>query len=114
EGGSPVVVTGGLDLSADRCQVIAEEIAHLEAARAEAVRQGHGRGPLGGGGRGGLERPRDVLADHPGPCQAFLHLLRPDAPVTILALPESIRVAASAEVLDAVERMLGAGMLSFR
>jgi DNA polymerase III subunit alpha len=114
EAGAPVVVSGGLDLSADRCQVIADEIARLEAARAEAVRQVHVRVPLESVGREGLARLRDVLADHPGPCQAFLHLLRTDATVTILALPESIRVAASAEVLDAVERMLGAGMLSFR
>ena len=114
EGGAPVVVSGGLDLSADRCQVIADEIARLEAARAEAVRQVHVRVPLESVGREGLARLRDVLADHPGPCQAFLHLLRTDATVTTLALPESIRVAASAEILDAVERMLGAGMLSFR
>ena len=74
----------------------------------------HVRVPLESVGREGLARLRDVLADHPGPCQAFLHLLRTDATVTTLALPESIRVAASAEILDAVERMLGAGMLSFR
>ncbi|HJW70900.1 MAG TPA: DNA polymerase III subunit alpha, partial [Candidatus Binatia bacterium] len=113
-GGAPVVVSGGLDLADDRCQIIADEIASLDAARAEAIRQVHVQVPLEHVGREGLQRLRDVLAEHPGPCQAFLHLLRPDTSETILALPESIRVAASAEVLDAVERVLGAGMLSFR
>jgi DNA polymerase-3 subunit alpha len=70
--------------------------------------------PLEHVGREDLERLRSVLTEHPGPCAAFLHLLRPDATETILALPDTIRVAASAEVLDAVERVLGAGMLSFR
>jgi DNA polymerase III subunit alpha len=113
-GGTPVVVTGGLDLADDRCQIIAEEIARLDLARAEAIRQVHVKVPLEHVGREDLERLRSVLTEHPGPCAAFLHLLRPDATETILALPDTIRVAASAEVLDAVERVLGAGMLSFR
>jgi len=113
-GGAPVVVTGGLDLADDRCQIIADEVASLDAARAEAIRQVHVQVPLEQVGREVLQRLRDVLAEHPGPCQAFLHLLRPGTSETILALPESIRVAASSEVLDAVERVLGAGMLSFR
>ncbi len=113
-GGTPVVVTGGLDLADDRCQIVAEEIACLDAARAEAIRQVHVKVALDHVGREDLERLRSVLAEHPGPCEAFLHLMRPDAPETILALPDTIRVAASAEVLDAVERVLGAGMLSFR
>ncbi len=112
--GTPVVVTGGLDLADDRCQIIAEEIARLDAARAEAIRQVHVRVPLAQVGREDLERLRSVLAEHPGPCSAFLHLMRPDATETILALPDTIRVAASSAVLDAVERVLGAGMLSFR
>jgi DNA polymerase-3 subunit alpha len=113
-GGTPVVVTGGLDLADDRCQVIAEEIARLDAARAEAIKQVHVKVPLAHVGREDLERLRSVLAEHPGPCSAFLHLMRADATETILALPDTIRVAASSAVLDAVERVLGAGMLSFR
>jgi len=113
-GGSPVVVTGGLDLAPDRCQVIAEEVVPLDAARAEAIKQVHVRVPLEHVGREELERLKSVLADHPGPCDTFLHLMRPDATETILALPRTIRVAANAEVLDAVEQVLGAGVLSFR
>ena len=91
-----------------------EQIARLDAARAEAIKQVHVRVPLEHVGREDLERLRGVLTQHPGPCAAFLHLLKPDATETILALPDTIRVAASAEVLDAVERLLGAGVLSFR
>ena len=111
-GGAPVVVTGGLDLADDRCQIIAEEVASLDAARAEAIRQVHVQVPLEQVGRG--TRSAGATCRRGGPCQAFLHLLRPGTSETILALPESIRVAASSEVLDAVERVLGAGMLSFR
>jgi len=86
----------------------------LATARAEAIRQVHVQVPLERVGRDGLERLRETLAGHPGACEAFLHLLRPDGTETVLAVPSSIRVAASDEVVEAVERLVGSGMLSFR
>jgi DNA polymerase-3 subunit alpha len=112
--GEAVVVSGGLDISPERCQIIAEEIMPLAAARAEAIRQVHVNVDLERVGRTGLERLRDTLAGFPGSCEAFLHLLRPDGSETIIAVPASIRVAASDEVVEAVERVVGSGMLSFR
>src|SRR5439155_898911 len=76
QSGAPVVVTGALDVSDDRCQVIADEVAPLAAARAQAIRQVHVRVPLPALGRDGLETLRAILAAHPGPCDAFLHLER--------------------------------------
>jgi DNA polymerase-3 subunit alpha len=112
--GVAVVVAGGLDLSNDRCQIIADEFAALEEARADAIRQIHVRVPLETVGREGLQRLREVLAAHPGPCEAFLHLRRADDTETTLALPPSIRVSASNDVLEAVERVVGAGTTTFR
>jgi len=107
-------VTGGLDISPERCQIIAEELMPLATARAEAIRQVHVSVDLERVGRTGLERLRDTLAGYPGSCEAFLHLLRPDGSETIIAVPANIRVAASDEVVEAVERVVGSGMLSFR
>jgi DNA polymerase-3 subunit alpha len=112
--GEAVVVSGGLDLSPERCQIIAEELMPLATARAEAIRQVHVDVPLARIGRDGLERLRAVFAAHPGSCEAFLHLIRPDAPETIIALPADTRVAATEAVVEAVERVVGTGMLSFR
>jgi DNA polymerase-3 subunit alpha len=112
--GEAVVITGGLDISPERCQIIAEEIMPLATARAEAIRQVHVQVDLARVGRDGLERLRDTLSGFPGSCEAFLHLLRPDGSETIIAVPSSIRVAASDEVVEAVERVVGNGMLSFR
>jgi DNA polymerase III subunit alpha len=112
--GEAVVVSGGLDISPERCQIIAEEIMPLATARAEAIRQVHVSVDLERVGRTGLERLRDTLAGYPGSCEAFLHLLRPDGSETIIAVPANIRVAASDEVVEAVERVVGSGMLSFR
>src|SRR5262249_46122825 len=48
QGGAPVVVAGALDVSDDRCQVIAEEVTPLARAHAEAIRQVHVRIPRAG------------------------------------------------------------------
>src|SRR5262245_65010879 len=112
--GEAVVVSGGLDISPERCQIIGEELMPLPAARAEAISQVHVNVDLERVGRTGLERLRETLAGFPGSCEAFLHLLRPAGSETIIAVPASIRVAASDEVVAAVERVVGSGMLSFR
>jgi DNA polymerase III subunit alpha len=113
-GGEPVVVAGALEVSEERCQVIADQITPLVNARAEAIRQVHVRVSLRRAGRDGLERLREILAAHPGPCDAFLHLERGDEVETVLALPGSLRVAASDQIVNAVEGILGAGMMYFR
>src|SRR5947199_186192 len=114
QGGAPVVVAGALEISDERCQVIADEILPLARAHAEAIRQVHVRVPLAGVGRDGLAVLKEVLAAHPGPCDTFLHLERDDDRETVLALPASLRVNAGRAIVNAVERLLGAGAMSFR
>jgi DNA polymerase-3 subunit alpha len=112
--GAPVVVAGALEISAERCQVIADEVIPLDRARAAAIRQVHVRVPLTAADRSGLARLRDVLAAHPGPCDTFVHLIGGDQTETVLALPDGLRVAANEDIVAAVEGVLGAGVLTFR
>jgi len=113
-GGEPVVVAGALEISEERCQVIADDVLPLVQARADAIRQAHVRVPPAHVGRDALAALREILAAHPGPCDAFLHLVTRDETETVLALPSALRVAASEQIVDAVEGMLGAGALTFR
>ncbi len=113
-GGEAVVIAGALEVSEERCQVIADEVILLVQARDDAIRQVHVQVPLRRAGRGGLEQLKAVLAAHPGGCDAFLHLVRDDESETVLALPDSLRVAASDQIVNAVESLLGAGVLTFR
>ena len=114
QGGAPVVVAGALEISDERCQVIADEILPLARAHAESIRQVHVRVSLASVGRDALAVLKDVLAAHPGPCDTFLHLERDDDRETVLALPASLRVTAGGAIVNAVERLLGAGAMSFR
>ena len=115
-GGAPVVVTGGArprPTSAARSSPTRSRASTPRAPRRSGRCTSRCRSSRSGARC--CERLRDVLAEHPGPCQAFLHLLRPGTHARpSWRCPRRIRVAASAEVLDAVERVLGAGMLSFR
>ena len=77
-GGSPVVVTGGLDLAPDRCQVIAEEVVPLDAARAEAIKQVHVQRAAG------ARRARGAGAPQVGPG-------RPPGAVRCLPPPDATR-----------------------
>ena len=113
-GGEPVVIAGALEISEEHCQVITDDVLPLVQARADAIRQAHVRVPLGQTGRDGLAELREILASHPGPCDAFLHLVRPDETETVLALPQTLRVAASEQIVDAIETVLGAGAMTFR
>ena len=70
--------------------------------------------PLERLGRDGLATLRALLAAHPGTCEAFLHLVGPDESETVLALPTALRVAATGEIVNAVEGLLGGGALTFR
>jgi DNA polymerase-3 subunit alpha len=112
--GEPVVILGALEISAERCQIIAEELTPLAEARADSISQVHVRVVLPEVGRDLLSTLREVLAGHPGPCDAFLHLVREDHSETVLALPETLRVAASDQIVNAIEAILGTGVLSFR
>ena len=107
-----VVVAGALELSEDRCQVIADELTPLARAHAEAIRQAHVR--VRGTDRDALATLREVFAAHPGPCDTFLHLENGEEQETVLALPATLRVAASGEIVNAVEGLLGGGALTFR
>ena len=111
--GEPVVILGALEISAERCQIIAEELTPLAEARADSISQVHVRVDLEVG-RDLLATLRQVFEGHPGPCDAFLHLMREDHSETVLALPDTLRVAASEQIVNAVEAILGSGVLSFR
>jgi DNA polymerase-3 subunit alpha len=114
QGGAPVVVAGALEISEERCQVIADEVTPLAQARSDAIRQVHVRVRLARVGEEGLATLRTIFAAHPGPCDAFLHLVREDESETLLALPHALRVAASDQIVNAVEGILGPGVMTFR
>lgn len=109
-GDEAVCVGGALDADEERVQIIADELVLLAAAREEAARQFHLRFLMEQVDERRLQQVRGTLAEHPGDCEAFLHLIRPDHSETIIALPDNLRVRPSEEMLEAIERLFGASV----
>jgi DNA polymerase-3 subunit alpha len=112
--GTAVAVDASLEVSTERCQIVVHEMTPLAEAREQAIHQLHVHVALDQIAKRDLDRLREVLTGHPGTCEAFLHLQRPGGMEMVVALPKSIRVAASDAVVDAVEQLLGSGATSFR
>jgi DNA polymerase-3 subunit alpha len=110
----PVCLSGTLDVDEDRCQIIADEVVPLESVATEEVRQVHIQVPADITTKEDLIALRDVLRQHQGNCQAVLHLMRPDYQETVVALPQTLKVAPTRAMLVAIERLFGSGVTSFR
>jgi len=109
----PVLVTGTLEVSEERCQIIADEIAPLLEAREKAVKQVHFALRAERVDEGALRSLRQTLAAHRGACNAFLHLLLPNRTETVIALPAELKVAPTERMVEDVERLFGNGVTSF-
>ena len=112
--GGPICLHGALDVSEDRCQIIANEVLPLDSVAKDEVSQVHIQVPSDVTTKEDLVALREVLTDHHGVCQAFLHLVRPDHRETIIALPNDLNVAPTRAMLSAVEGVFGSGVASFR
>jgi DNA polymerase III subunit alpha len=129
QGDDPVLVSGALDKqeaagrggdddgdgaepARERCQIIADEIRPLAAAREQSVRQVHLRVSADRVTQDQLVRLRDTLAQHRGSCPAFLHVI--GSSEAVIELPPTLRVVPSEAMLDAVEKIFGGGVAMLR
>ena len=110
----PVFVTGTLEVSEERCQIIADEVASLVDAREKSVKQVHFALRAERINEDTLRTLRQTLTLHRGPCSAFLHLLLPNRTETVIALPPELKVAPTEMMVQEVERLFGNGVTSFQ
>jgi DNA polymerase-3 subunit alpha len=116
----PIFVKGRLEAGEERIQVIASEITALADATAKGSANGNGLGDRGNGEKLHLHareseispqelvRLRDMLLEYPGPCTVVLHLYAASRSETVIELPSQVRVAATPELAQSVEKQFGA------
>ena len=118
----PIYVKGKLEVGEDRMQVIANEVCALtEAVKNQKNNFANGNGKTNGNGEkvhlyvhecevsaDELVRLRDTLLDFPGPATVFLHLMAAVKDETVIELSDQVRIAASPELEDTVEKLFGA------
>jgi DNA polymerase-3 subunit alpha len=115
----PIFVKGRLEAGEERIQVIANEISGLAEAAADGGANGNGHGRRDGEklhlhareseiSPDELVRLRDMLLEYPGSCTVFLHLYAESRNETVIELPSQVRVAATSELEESVEKLFGA------
>jgi DNA polymerase III subunit alpha len=104
----------GGEVIRERCQIIADEIRALAAAREQSVRQVHLQVTADLLTEEQLVALRDTLSQHRGTCPAYLHVIVPGRSEAVIELPETLRVVPSEAMLDAVERIFGTGVAVLR
>jgi DNA polymerase-3 subunit alpha len=114
----PIFVKGRLEAGEERIQVIANEISALAEAAAEGGANGNGHGRRDGEklhlhareseiSPDELVRLREMLLEYPGSCTVFLHLYAGSQRETVIELPSQVRVAATSELEESVEKLFG-------
>jgi DNA polymerase-3 subunit alpha len=101
----PLCIGGMLEVSEERCQIIADEVAALAAVRQQSIREIRLRlaeDALTAERAAELAR---MLEAHPGSCTASIEVMA-DGWFASVRLPK-FRVAASEKLVDAVEQLFG-------
>jgi DNA polymerase III subunit alpha len=113
-GDEPVLLKGTVDVAEERCQVIADEIRSLGEVRHGSVKQVHLQVRADCATEEQLVRLRETLAEHRGPCPAFVHVLLPSRAEAVIELPRDLYVDPTEAMVDALERLFGSGATSLR
>jgi DNA polymerase III subunit alpha len=110
-GADPLCLSGRLEVSEERCQVVADEITRLEEARAKSVREVQILLDGGRVTRDDMLRLGQTLARFPGPCPAYIHVVR-DQYETRISL-EKHGVSATHELIAALAEGVSAAEARF-
>ncbi|MFN8601381.1 MAG: DNA polymerase III subunit alpha [Candidatus Binatia bacterium] len=105
-GSDPVCLSGRLDVSEERRQIIAEDLTRLEDARARSIRELQISLDARRATREDMERLLQTLTRYPGPCPTYLHVVR-ESYETRIAL-EKLGVATSHELIAALAERVAA------
>ncbi len=120
-GGDPVCLSGKLEVSEERCQIVADELIRLEDARARAIREvqihidargiSHEDRDKLDEARENLRRLVQTLARFPGSCPAYVHVIREDFEARIPVAGRG--VSASHELIAALAEGVAAAEARF-
>ncbi len=113
KGEEPILVSGTLDIGEESCKLMANEIFALSEVKERMTKRVHFRLTTPGLDEGQLKSLRDILGRHPGSCNAVLHLVIPNRSETIIGLPETLKVAATDQIMDDAEKLFGYNVVTF-
>ena len=109
----PLLVAGTLDVGEETVKLMANEVLALREVKERLTSKVHFRLTTPGLDEAQLRALKEIMARHRGSCEALLHLIIPNRSETVLTLPETLKVAASDEIMDATEKLFGYNVVTF-
>ncbi len=112
-GEDPLLVTGELDVGEESCKMLASEIVLLRDVKATMTEQVHIRLTTPGLDEMQIRQLKGVVQRYRGNCHVTLHLVIPNRSETVIALPETMKMAASDQAMAAAEKIFGYNVMNF-
>ena len=109
----PLLVRGTVDVGEDACKLLVNEVLKLKDVQKNRTRRVHFRLTTPGLEERQLRSLREIMGRYHGECEALIHLVVPNRSETVISLPETLRLQASDEMIDDVEKLFGYNVVTF-
>jgi DNA polymerase-3 subunit alpha len=104
---SPVLIQGQVQKDEQSVKILAEKVVAMDKAEETWTASIHFNLEISRTDREALEKLHRILEKYPGTSRAYLHLRSPDNTDSIIALPDSLKLAAGGALTREVNELLG-------
>ncbi len=104
---NPVIIEGRVQKDEQSVKILAETIVPLDKAEETWTTKIHFNMEMSRADRKLLLNLKDILKNHPGTCEAFIHILSSEKIETIIELPGTLKVKAGLPLTRDVNALLG-------
>ncbi|NJC87750.1 MAG: DNA polymerase III subunit alpha, partial [Desulfuromonas sp.] len=94
-------------------KLLVTEVLSLKDVRGRMTKRVHFRLSTPGLDENQLRTLREIVGRYHGECEGVIHLVIPNRSETLIKLPDSLRVQASDELMDDVEKLFGYNVVTF-
>ncbi|MCK4509672.1 MAG: DNA polymerase III subunit alpha, partial [Desulfuromonadales bacterium] len=108
-----LLVKGAVDVGEDACKILVNEVLALKDVQQRMTKLVHFRLTSPGLEDRQLRSLKEIMARYRGECGALIHLVVPNRSETVISLPDTLRLQASDEMMDDVERLFGYNVVTF-
>jgi DNA polymerase-3 subunit alpha len=109
----PLLVKGAVDVGEDACKILVNEVLSLKDYQGKNTKRIHFRLTTPGLEDRQLRSLKEIMARYHGECEALIHLVVPNRSETVISLPENLRLQASDQMIDDVEKLFGYNVVTF-
>ncbi len=109
----PLLVRGTLDIGEEACKLLVNEVLILKDVQEKLTKLIHFRLTTPGLDESQLRALKSIMTRYRGECEPMIHLVIPNRSETVILLPDSLRLQASDEMMDDVEKLFGYNVVTF-